>query len=160
MRKKYILEIIMVAGLFLIDQVTKFLVASNMYLGQEIEIIKNFFSLTYVRNTGAGFSILEGKMTFFYIITIFALCFLGYLLIKGQKEHPLYITSILFMIGGTLGNFFDRIVYQYVIDFLDFIIFGFDFAVFNMADVFLTVGVMLFIVEYFLETKGVIHGKN
>lgn len=160
MRKKYISEMLFVALLFVIDQVTKFIVVQNMYLGEEIEIIKNFFSITYVRNTGAGFSILEGKMTFFYIITIFALIFLIGMLIKGQKEHHLYITSLLMMIGGTLGNFYDRISYQYVNDFLDFTIFGFDFAIFNMADVFLTVGVGLFILEYVLEIKGVIRGSN
>ena len=72
MRKRYIFEIIAIALMFVIDQFTKYLVTTNMFLGQEIVIIKNFFSLNYLRNTGAGFSIMEGQMTYFYIITCIA----------------------------------------------------------------------------------------
>ena len=140
--------------MFGIDQITKFIVDSNMALGQSITIVDDFFNLTYVRNTGAGFSILEGQMTFFYVITLVALCFLLYLLFTSNNESKFYILSILMMIAGTLGNFYDRIVYQYVIDFLDFIIIGYDFPVFNFADICLTVGVGIYLLVYFIELKG------
>lgn len=154
MRKNYLYYLLIVLGLFGIDQITKFIVDSNMALGQSITIVDGFFNLTYVRNTGAGFSILEGQMTFFYVITLVALCFLLYLLFTSNNESKFYILSILMMIAGTLGNFYDRIVYQYVIDFLDFIIIGYDFPVFNFADICLTVGVGIYLLVYFIELKG------
>ena len=154
MRKNYLYYLLIVLGLFGIDQITKFIVDSNMALGQSITIVDDFFNLTYVRNTGAGFSILEGQMTFFYVITLVALCFLLYLLFTSNNESKFYILSILMMIAGTLGNFYDRIVYQYVIDFLDFIIIGYDFPVFNFADICLTVGVGIYLLVYFIELKG------
>lgn len=154
MRKNYLYYLLIILGLFGIDQITKFIVDSNMALGQSITIVDDFFNLTYVRNTGAGFSILEGQMTFFYVITLVALCFLLYLLFTSNNESKFYILSILMMIAGTLGNFYDRIVYQYVIDFLDFIIIGYDFPVFNFADICLTVGVGIYLLVYFIELKG------
>lgn len=154
MRKNYLYYLLIILGLFGIDQITKFIVDSNMALGQSITIVDDFFNLTYVRNTGAGFSILEGQMTFFYVITLVALCFLLYLLFTSNNESKFYILSILMMIAGTLGNFYDRIVYQYVIDFLDFIIIGYDFPVFNFADICLTVGVGIYLLVYFIEFKG------
>ncbi|MDY3092468.1 MAG: signal peptidase II [Erysipelotrichaceae bacterium] len=160
MRKRYIFEIIAIALMFVIDQFTKYLVTTNMFLGQEIVIIKNFFSLNYLRNTGAGFSIMEGQMTYFYIITCIALVILTILLLKSKNEHWLYTVAYTVMIGGTVGNFYDRIVNKYVIDFIDFIILGYDFPVFNFADIFLTVGSGLFILATILEYKGVIHADK
>lgn len=154
MHKNYLYYLLIILGLFGVDQITKFIVDSNMALGQSITIVDGFFNLTYVRNTGAGFSILEGQMTFFYVITLVALCFLLYLLFTSNNESKFYILSILMMIAGTLGNFYDRIVYQYVIDFLDFIIIGYDFPVFNFADICLTVGVGIYLLVYFIELKG------
>lgn len=154
MRKNYINYLLIILSLFGLDQLTKYIIDSSMSLGQSITIIDGFFNLTYVRNTGAGFSILEGHMTFFYIITIIALIFLCYLLFTSTNESKYYRLAILMMIAGTLGNFYDRIVYKYVIDFLDFIIFGYDFPVFNVADICLTVGVAIYLLLYVLETKG------
>lgn len=145
MKKINISTFILVVGMIILDQVTKYLIAANMFVGDKIEIIEDFFSIHYVQNTGAGFSILEGKMTFFYAITIFALCFLFYLLFHSENETKLYKYAVLMMIGGTFGNFIDRIFRHYVVDFLDFIVFGYDFPVFNVADCFLTIGVILFV---------------
>ena len=99
MRKRYIFEILAIALMFVIDQFTKYLVTTNMFLGQEIVIIKNFFSLNYLRNTGAGFSIMEGQMTYFYIITCIALVILTILLLKSKNEHWLYTVAYTVMIG-------------------------------------------------------------
>ncbi len=92
-------------------------------------------------------------MTFFYIITIVALIALIYLLVKSQKDSWLSRMSFVMMIGGTLGNFYDRLIYRYVIDFLDFDIFGFDYPIFNLADVFLCIGVALFVLTYIIDWR-------
>ena len=152
--KNYLNQALIILGLFLIDQFTKYLISSKFILGESKIIINGFFNLTYVRNTGAGFSILEGHMAFFYLITVVALGLMFYLLKDAQKESKLTRFAILLMIGGTLGNFFDRLINHYVIDFLDFVILGWDFPVFNFADICLTVGVFLFVIDMlFIQKK-------
>lgn len=150
----WLIQIIGIVLLFALDQLSKMAVTMNMSLGHSIEIIDGFFSITYVRNTGAGFSILEGKMEFFYLITIIALVILGYLLYRSQKDPWYGKLSFVLMIGGTLGNFYDRITHKYVVDFLDFNIFGYDYPIFNLADTFLVIGVALFIISYILEHRS------
>ena len=158
--KSYLKQGLLVIVFFVLDQITKFLITSNFRLGESLTIIKGFFNITYVRNTGAGFSILEGHMVFFYLISVVALGVLGYMLYNSQKEPTIVRIGILLMISGTLGNFFDRIVNHYVVDFLDFIILGYDFPVFNVADICLTVGVLLFILEFILEKKEGLNNAN
>ena len=151
--KSYLKQGLVVIVFFVLDQITKFYIASNFRLGESYSIIDGFFSITYVRNTGAGFSILEGQMTFFYLVSVIALGVLGYLLVQAQKGKTIEKFGILLMIAGTFGNFFDRIVNHYVVDFLDFIILGWDFPVFNVADICLTIGVCIFILDFLLEMK-------
>lgn len=151
----YLIYIFVIVFLTLIDQLSKTYIASSMELYDQIEIIKDFFYITYVKNDGAGFSILKGQMAFFYIVTVIALIFLVYMLIKSNNK--LADTAYLLMIGGALGNFIDRIRFKYVTDFLDFKIFGYDFPVFNLADTFLTIGVGLLILSILLEER---HAKN
>ena len=121
-----------------------------MKLHDSIEVIKNFFSITYVQNTGAAWSILEGSMIFFYFITIIAVvCMLAFY--KSSDCDEISAWGVALMLGGTIGNFLDRLRLQYVVDFLDFIIFGYDFPVFNVADIALCVGVGVIILSFILE---------
>jgi len=137
MFKYYIIAAIIV----IVDQITKFLTVQNISLGESIEVIPGIFSLTYIQNTGAAWSILEGQMNFFYIITLIVVIMLIYFLHKEAKGEPLFALAISFMLGGALGNFIDRLHLQYVIDMfqLDFI----SFPIFNVADSALTVGVII-----------------
>ena len=139
-------EVLFVIILFIVDIISKVLIENNLELYESIDIIKGFFSITYAQNTGAAWSIMEGKMIFFYIITIIGLVFMYYLY-KNAKDNNIEKYAVLMMIGGTLGNLYDRVLYQYVRDFLDFIIFGYDFPVFNFADTFLCCGVFIYIVK-------------
>ena len=137
--KKY--ELITLFGILVLDQITKMIVQTSMNLKESIEVIKGFFSITYVQNTGAAWSIMEGQMWFFYIITVVALVVMIYIF-KDTKETQWWLRlAVVLLIAGTLGNFIDRVVFQYVRDFLDFIIIGYDFPVFNVADIALCVGV-------------------
>lgn len=151
MRKREVLLILAVVAL---DQITKFAIEARLSLGQSIELIKGFFSLTYARNTGAAWSILSGQMTFFYIISAVALVVMVYFLLKTDKKENLQRIALSLLIAGTLGNFIDRLAFQYVRDFLDFIIFGYDFPIFNVADISLNAAIGLLILEALLEARG------
>ena len=139
-------QILFIIILFIVDIISKVLIENNLELYESIDIIKGFFSITYVQNTGAAWSIMEGKMIFFYIISIIGLVFMYYLY-KNAKDNNIEKYAVLMMVAGTLGNLYDRVLYQYVRDFLDFIIFGYDFPVFNFADTFLCCGVFLYLVK-------------
>ena len=141
----YLFYFTVVFGLVAFDQLSKYYIVANIPLNSAIDIIPGFFKVTYVQNFGAGFSILQNQNTLFLIITPIAIIFLCYLLFKTKKGDLLTISGLLLMIAGALGNFIDRIFTVYVVDFLDFVIFGYDFPVFNIADSFLTIGVFLFI---------------
>lgn len=129
----------------LIDQLTKFIIISTIDLFTSIEVIKSFFSLTYVRNYGAAWSILEGNSIFLIIFGFGALYLIYRLFIKGHKLMKFDIVTYGILIGGILGNLIDRIIYGYVIDFFDFNIWGYDFPIFNMADIFIVISVGLII---------------
>jgi signal peptidase II len=151
MRKR---EVALIFAVVALDQITKYAIEARLSLGQSIELIKGFFSLTYTRNTGAAWSILTGQMTFFYIISTIALIVMTYFLWKTDKKETLQRVALALLIAGTLGNFIDRLMFQYVRDFLDFIIIGYDFPIFNVADISLNVAIGLLILEAFLEGRG------
>ncbi|WP_423362871.1 signal peptidase II [Mycoplasma sp. P36-A1] len=141
-------KIIIIAIILLfIDQISKYLVASNMNLYQNITIIPNFFSLFYIRNSGAAFSILEGHTEFFYLITVVALVVV-YFFYKEAKTKLAYIATTLLLVG-TLGNFIDRLLFKEVIDFFSFSFKNYNFAIFNVADIYVVLAVALLILDSF-----------
>lgn len=155
MKKRKIILLLILIGTLLVDQFTKYLVSSNMNVNESISIIDSFFYITYARNTGAAWSMLEGKMIFFYIITIVALLFMVFFYRTLDKEDIFSKIGIVLMISGTLGNFIDRIFLKYVRDFLDFIIFGYDFPIFNVADMCLCIGIGCLLLSMYMEDVGV-----
>lgn len=147
----YLIYLFIVVSLVSLDQYTKSIILNYFELYQSKTIIDGFFSLTYVQNFGAGFSIMQNARTTFLIITPICLVGFTYLFIKSNDK--LSKTALLLMISGTIGNFIDRIVRVYVVDFFDFIFFGWDFPIFNVADIFLTIGVCLYIIALIKEEK-------
>lgn len=134
-----------------IDQVIKLIVKSNIGLNMDIKIIDNFFYLSHVHNDGAAFSMFSGNIIFLIIITIIALVAIYMIFIKDKKLSNIYIILISMLIGGILGNFIDRIVYNYVIDYLSFIIFDYYFPVFNFADICIVVSIISIVILEFKE---------
>lgn len=147
----YLIYLFIVVSLVSLDQYTKSIILNYFELYQSKTIIDGFFSLTYVQNFGAGFSIMQNARTTFLIIT--PICLVGFTYLFNKSNDKLSKTALLLMISGTIGNFIDRIVRIYVVDFLDFIIFGWDFPIFNVADIFLTIGVCLYIIALIKEEK-------
>ena len=150
-RFNYLIYLFIVVSLVSLDQYTKSIILNYFELYQSKTIIDGFFSLTYVQNFGAGFSIMQNARTTFLIIT--PICLIGFTYLFIKSNDKLSKTALLLMISGTIGNFIDRIVRIYVVDFLDFIIFGWDFPIFNVADIFLTIGVCLYIIALIKEEK-------
>lgn len=129
---------------FVIDFLSKIIISNKLELGQSKKIINNFFYITYVRNKGAAWSILEDQRILLLIITVFSLFLINKYMNK-EKLSNLEEWTYGIIIGGIFGNLFDRIIYKNVIDFLDFKIFGYDYPVFNFADTFIVTGIILLI---------------
>lgn len=137
----------------LIDQISKGLINLNMDLNQSIEIIPSFFNLTYVHNTGAAFSILMGGRWFFIIAAIIALNVIFIFFIKEKQLKTIETITYALLISGIIGNLIDRVLYGYVMDFLDFNILGYNFAIFNLADSFIVIAVVMLIILVLGEKK-------
>lgn len=126
-----------------IDQVVKIIVINKTALQQSITIINNFFNITYVRNTGAAWSILSGNVLLLIMISVLALITIYYYLIKDKDLNKIDIVSYSMLIGGIIGNLIDRIVHGYVIDYLDFKIFNYNFPIFNIADTLIVISIII-----------------
>jgi len=141
--------------LILLDQVTKWLVVQNMNLGERIPIVEPYLALLSHRNKGAAWGMLEGQMWLFYIVTILVVGGIVYFFHKEAKGSKLLSVSLMFLLGGALGNFIDRIIRKEVVDFVDVLIpvINYDFPIFNVADAALTVGVILIILHVIVDEK-------
>jgi len=148
----YLIAIVIVA----IDHWTKWLVVKNMELGERIVLIDPTFALLSHRNRGAAWGMLEGQMWLFTIVTIIVVIGILYYFHKEAKGKPLFQISLMVLLGGTLGNFIDRIFRGEVVDFADVLIpvINYDFPIFNIADAALTIGVVMLIIVLFLEEKA------
>lgn len=147
------MSILGIAIIFL-DQVTKLLVVKFMELGESIPLIDGFLYLTSHRNEGAAWGMLQGRMWLFYIITVFVIVVLVMFYKREAKTSLLLQTSLVLLMAGAIGNFIDRLLFQKVVDFVDTVIFGYDFPIFNVADASLTVGVILMVIQIFFFDKG------
>jgi len=141
-------KMILITILFIfIDQISKGLINVYMNLNDSINIINNFFNLTYVHNYGAAFSMFTGGRYIFIIVTIIALNLIYLFFIKDKKLSNFEMVTYSMLLSGIIGNLIDRVLFGYVIDFLDFNIFGYDFAIFNIADSFIVISVILLIIQ-------------
>ena len=118
-----------------------------------IKIIGDFFKLTYTQNDGAAFGIFGGRTIFILLISVLILIYLLYELFRNKRQNFLMDSSISLIIGGLLGNLIDRIYFGYVRDFLDFTIFNYDFAIFNIGDIAIVIGAFTFFICIIREGK-------
>ena len=134
----------------LLDQITKIAVRTFMVEGQSISIIDGFFSLAYFNNTGVAFSFLSGHRWIVTILQVIVVVFVAVLLFKTKGKRKLYDISLAMILGGGIGNVIDRIMFGSVTDMISFKIFP---PVFNVADIGVTVGCMLLILDIIIEAK-------
>lgn len=150
MKKNRIFWLVAVLGLIL-DQVTKYLVVQNFAeVGDTFPLWQDIFHLTYVHNTGAAFSFFSGGVGWLRWLSL--LVSLGLMVFAWRT--PLAIVEQLgygFILAGALGNGIDRFLFGYVVDFLDFR--AINFAVFNLADVAINIGIFFLLVSIFKTPK-------
>lgn len=161
-------ELIVLAASILVDLVSKALVDGNMYLGQSITLIPKFLNITYIHNDAAAFGSSfgldkllgqQGVMIVFIVISIVAVVFFGYFMYRNRGKSMLCRVSFALIIGGAVGNLVDRMAFGYVRDFIQFEYFGLtifgstSFAIFNIADAALCVGVAMFAIYYIFIYK-------
>lgn len=157
MKRKVMVPIVIVA-LIALDQWVKFEIIKNIQLGEVKPFLPKILSLTYLRNTGAAFSILENQQWLFAVITLVVIGAAIWYLSKHIKGSIWLLSSLSLIIAGGIGNFIDRMRQGFVVDMfqLDFI----NFAIFNVADSYLTIGVMVLVVMMLKEEDNASKGRN
>ena len=146
---KYLILLTTSLAVAALDQATKLYVHTHFALGESLDVLPGFFSITYIRNAGGAFGIFSNTnsvlRTILFIVFPVIAFFLIFNMIKKIKNNELIpIIALSFILGGALGNFIDRIHFQYVIDFLDcHTPNGWIFPTFNLADSFIVIGVFI-----------------
>lgn len=137
------LSLAIVCGIVLADRLTKIFFSNALTLGESWVIFRNVLHMTLVHNTGIAFGMFKNKGIVFIIIPVILIGLLIYNFYQykynNEKLSRLYIAGVSLIIGGAIGNLVDRIMYSYVIDFIDLRV----FPVFNIADSAITVGACL-----------------
>ena len=131
----------------LVDQVIKNVLISVLSVGSSISVIDGFFSITILQNTGADFSILSSNTLLLILISVLALNLIYFFLIRGKQLNNFEEIIYGILIGGIIGNLIDRVVHGSVIDYLDFNLFGYNFPVFNFADICIVISIILIIIS-------------
>ena len=137
--------------IIIFDVISKIFISNILILNKSITIIPNFFYLTYTHNYGGAWSIFDNSTLFITIVSFLIIIGIVYYLFKNKVTRKIEIVGYSLLLGGAIGNLIDRIVYGYVIDFLDFYIFKYDFPIFNVADIGIVVGIILLLVSMILE---------
>lgn len=144
----------------LLDQLIKNGLLFFMSYGESINVINGFFNITLIGNTGAAFSILSSNTLLLIIISLVVLNVLYFCFIKGKNLSDFEQVSFGLLIGGILGNLIDRVLRMQVIDYLDFTFFGFNFPVFNLADIAIVISMILIAIQVIKGDKNGVSSKS
>lgn len=139
---------------FLIDISSKYIISKIVTLGNSIDIIKDFLRISYVKNTGAAFSILDGNTLLVTIIGIVIIIMIIWYLYKNKVNKMIDKIGYSLILGGSIGNLFDRVCYGYVRDFIDIQIGEYNYPIFNLADSFIVIGVILLFISAWRDKHG------
>lgn len=137
---------------FIIDIASKFYILDRFELFETVNLLP-FFSITYVRNIGAAFSIFEGQRVMLAAIALVISAVIVYMLYRNNRSQKLENLSLSLILGGALGNLFDRLYHGFVVDFLDVNFGNWHYPTFNIADCAICVGIGLFIISSYKKPK-------
>ena len=150
--KKGLKDVLFFGILFvIIDQIVKIVISNKMIVNQTFIVIKNFFSISLVHNTGAAFSILSNSRILLIAIGLVALIGLIFYIRKLEKVDDIDIYTYSLLFGGIVGNLIDRIVYGYVIDYLSFKFGSYYFPIFNFAGICIVISVFILLFRMIKE---------
>lgn len=155
-KKHFVIGLLILTVAVAIDQFSKYLIVTNLKIGEYITLIDDTLFIRHIRNRGAAWSILESKTSFFIILTFIVIVFIIFLLYKAQeKESNLVQIGLVLYLAGTIGNLIDRISLHEVVDFVDFVfpIIKYDFPIFNVADMCLVIGFGCIAYDYIVRRK-------
>ena len=144
-KRIYILGIVT----FLLDQIVKLAVIRLIPINSIIKVIPNFLYLTFTKNTGGAFSIFDSYPYLLVIVGIMFLFIFTYYISKREDVNTFEVLSFGFILGGIIGNLFDRIIRSGVVDFIGFIFGSYYFPIFNLADTFIVGGAILMVLDWF-----------
>lgn len=160
----YSIIALIVVALVVTDILTKVGFVSLFERKGETVVIPNFFYFTYVRNTGSAFgfmSTVSWAQTFFKIFTAVSLImFIGFMVYAIVKNKKLLTVALMLIIAGAIGNYIDRLFLGYVRDFIGFTFGNYNFPIFNFADICLTIGSIVFFVNFLFVDEQAIFKKN
>ena len=140
--------LVLVAAILALDRWTKLLIQSRLDLDDTVSVIDGFFNITYVRNTGVAFGIFSSisspakSVLLSAFAALAAVLVIGYSLRTPIGNRPVHVALAL-ILGGALGNLYDRVAYGYVVDFLEFYLRTYHWPSFNVADSAISIGVIL-----------------
>jgi signal peptidase II len=145
---KWFFVVAVAAGVLVADQLTKLWIRDALALYDSIPVLDSFFHITHVRNTGGAFSFLAGaseavRVPFFLAASAIAIGVLGYFIRQVPAQDRLLLFALSGVLGGALGNLIDRVTLGHVTDFLDVQFRGHHWPAFNVADSFISVGVVI-----------------
>ena len=127
---------------FVLDRLTKIAVTSSMSYGQSRAILPKIFHFTFVLNNGTAFGLLKGQNAFLAAVSASAAILIIIYVMRHRTLKPVVSSALGLILGGALGNLFDRIRFGYIIDFLDFRV----WPVFNIADSAITIGMFILVI--------------
>ena len=147
----FMMAFLAVSAMVLVDQAVKYWAAAAVAPVGSIPLIPDVVQLTYLENRGAAFSMLEDQIWLFLLITVVVIAAIIVALKKHYIQNTWGKVSLLVICAGAIGNMIDRVLHHYVIDMIQVLFI--DFPVFNIADIYVTVGVVLFSIYYIFQHK-------
>lgn len=151
--RETLISIILIIIIFVIDRISKILIIQHQLENNSIPI-NNYLNFQLVWNSGIGFGLLSNSSSLFYhlitVLIFLIIVSLFYFIIKINLIDKIYFSLIL---GGAIGNFYDRVIFMAVPDFIDFYFKDFHWFTFNVADIFITLGIILLIIKDLIFKK-------
>jgi signal peptidase II len=149
------MTLLIVLAVISLDQLTKFLAAKFLILNSTHPVVKGIFHLTLIHNRGAAFGLLKNQIPLFIFTAVVAIILI-YLSLRDKRQGRPYAISLSLILAGSGGNLIDRVLYGYVVDFLDFRI----WPVFNVADSAICIGALLLVWVMFKGKNGKMGSDN